>query len=569
MPHPPYLPFALGRGPARQAERRIDRALRRPSTYPHPAGRIERIETHLSVVYLAGRYAYKRLKPVRLPFVDLARAAQRRRCALAGYRLNQRLAGPLYLGVWTLVARGRRCAFGRSARPGRHRTASPAGEYVVRMRRFDADALLSARCAHQAEALADAEALAIALARDHRQAPRCREGDAARAAAQCRSLLDEPDATVPDEAALRAWYAGELDRIEAALLRRHAEGFVRVCHGDLHLDNIVRWRQRVLMFDCIEFDERLRRIDVASDLAFALMDYCAHGRGDCAHRLLSVWLAGTGDYAALAVLPGYFVYRALVCALTARLRGEHAARARYLRIAASMAQSRRAARPRLLLCHGFSGSGKSAASSVLAGMLGAIRLSSDVERKRMAGVAQAVRLPPPAYSETAIDAVYQRLLEQAASVLASAQTAIVDASFLRRRHRAAFLALAERLGAEAAILDFDASRETLAARLRARARLARDPSDADTAVLARQCLQAEPLEPAEAALAIRFDTGCDAGAYLCRRFWQPLFAALPINGAGDSPIRAGAADPPAEHAHGAGTRRCAACGPLGVAAAQA
>ncbi|MDC6132937.1 hypothetical protein PPH41_34930, partial [Burkholderia gladioli] len=149
MPALPYLPFALGHGEARRRASQVDRALCRPATYPHPAGRIERIETHLSVVYLAGRHAYKRLKPVRFAFVDLATAARRQRCAMAQYRLNKRLAGPLYLDIRPLLVLGRRGVFGRPFRPGRRRCASVPGEYVVRMRRFETDALLSVRCARQ------------------------------------------------------------------------------------------------------------------------------------------------------------------------------------------------------------------------------------------------------------------------------------------------------------------------------------------------------------------------------------------------------------------------------------
>ncbi|RQR35049.1 kinase [Burkholderia sp. Bp9143] len=531
MSRTPHVPFALGRGNARRKAMQFDRALSRPVTYPHPAGRIERIETHLSVVYLAGRYAYKRIKPVHFAFVDLVRPAQRRRCALAECTLNRPFAGPLYLGVWPLVARGRRCTFGAPVPTGgRRRRQTAPGEYIVRMRRFDADAMLSVRSASRDDGLADADALADTLARHHlhapRRAPRGHPGSAASVAAQCRPLLDTLDVAVPDEAALRAWYAAELTRIAPRLADRHAHGFVRACHGDLHLDNIVRWRNRILMFDCIEFADALRWIDVASDLAFALMDFSAHGREDCAHRLLSGWLARTGDHAALGVLPCYFVYRALVRGLTARLRGDEAVRARYLRTASAMAATRRDAHPVLLLCHGVSGSGKSLASRALSERLGAIRLSSDVERKRFAGASEQTRLPPGAYSDTAIDEIYERLLSEAGVVLDSGYTALVDATFLRERNRAAFISLAARLGVRVVILDFTASQATLAARVAARAAHGRDASDADTAVLARQIEHADPLTEPEAAISIRFDTDCDAAAYGSHAFWAPLLASL-------------------------------------------
>jgi len=532
MPGARRISFALSGGNARRDARRVDRALCRPATYPHPAGRIRRIETHLSVVYLAGRYAYKILKPVKLSFVDLTRVAQRRRCAEAECTLNRALAGPLYLDVWPLVAHGQRSAFGSAlrARARRRQSGNDPMEYVVRMRRFDARAVLSERSARHDDGLADADALAASLAHYHRhaprRAPRARFGSAASVAANCRAPLDALDAVVPSEAELRAWCEAELARIAPRLAERHANGFVRACHGDLHLDNLVRWRHRLLMFDCIEFDDALRWIDVASDLAFAVMDFAAHGRDDCAQRLLAGWLAATGDYAALDVLPFYTVYRALVRAMAARLTGDAAGHARYLRVASAVAARSRDARSCLLLCHGVSGSGKSLAGQALAARLGAIHLSSDAARKRAAGRPDEARLPATAYSAAAVDGIYDMLLEHAQTVLESGHAAIVDATFLHRRHRAAFIALAHRLGVPVVILDFTASPATLFARVSARAAQGRDASDAGTAVLAGQLARAEPLAAEERALAVSFDTGGEPAAYGSDAFWSPLLALL-------------------------------------------
>lgn len=153
-------------------------------------------------------------------------------------------------------------------------------------------------------------------------------------------------------------------------------------------------------------------------------------------------------------------------------------------------------------------------------------MSSDDARKRLAGASAGTRLPSSAYSDTAIDEIYDGLLSAAGVVLDSGYTAIVDATFLRGCHRAAFIALAARLGVRVAILDFTASRATLAARVADRAARGHDASDADTAVLARQIEQADPLTEAEAAIAVRFDTDCDAAAYGSGAFWSPLLAAL-------------------------------------------
>lgn len=525
-------PFALSAGKRRRDARLVDRALRRAATYPHPAGQVRRIETHLSVVYLAGRYAYKIFKPVHFSFIDLTRLARRRHCALAEYTLNHRLAGPLYLGVWPLFAQGLRCNFGQAVPTRAHtRETRPAPlEYVLRMRRFNASAVLSTRSANHDDGIEDANALAARLAHYHlhapRHAPSPRYGSLACMTAQMHPLIEALDARVPQEAALRAWCEAELKRTAPRCAERQADGFVRACHGDLHLDNIVRWRNRLLMFDCIEFDDALRWIDMASDLAFAVMDFAAHSREDCAHRLLCGWLAQTGDYAALRLLPFYTVCRALVRALVARLRGDSAERARYLRVAQAVVARVRDTRPCLLLCHGVSGSGKSLASQALADRLGAIRLSSDAERKRLAGIADTVRLPASAYAAAKTDAIYDNLRAHAQTALESGYTAIVDATFLRERNRAAFIALARRLDVRIAILDFATDRATLFARVAARAALGRDASDADTAVLTDQLAQAEPLSAAERVLAIPFDTGVEPGAYEGKAFWLPLLESI-------------------------------------------
>jgi len=529
----PRVPFAPVSSKARRSIRRVDRSLRRSSTYPHPAGCVHRIETHLSIVFLAGRYAYKLFKPVKFDFVDLTRLARRRQCVQAEFTLNQALAKPLYLGVWPIIARGRYCVLGSDShlRAGHgQRSHRAAVDYVVRMRRFDANAVLSARCARLDDGLADADALATRLAHYHlhapRRAPRACYGSADMVQSQLQPLAAMLNRALPTELALRVKCEAELARIAPTLHARHANGFIRACHGDLHLDNIVRWRNQLLMFDCIEFDDSLRWIDVASDLAFALMDFTAHGREDCAHRLLFGWLRATGDYGALRVLPFYMAWRALVRALVTHLRGDDSACARYRHVAAECTRHMATARPSLLLCHGVSGSGKSLASVTLAQRLGAIHLSSDVERKRLADVPDSVRLPARDYAAARVDAIYDRLLGHAQTVLESGYTAIVDATFLRARNRDVFIALAHRLGIQVVILDFTADRATLFARVEARVAKGQDPSDAGPAVLADQLARSEPLTEKELALAVRFDTGVAPQAYDDHAFWKPLLEAL-------------------------------------------
>ncbi|AFR20954.1 AAA family ATPase [Burkholderia pseudomallei] len=516
---------------ARRLSRDIDAALRRASTYPHPAGPIVRIETHLSVVYLVGRFAYKRLKPFDFGFANFTELAARRRACEAELALNRPLAAPIYLAAGPLV---------RRARGLRLFGAGAAVDHVVRMRRFDERMLFSRLLARGALDAADIDAAATRLAAYHLHAPRDIPRRAYGSARELRRQLD--DMLAPLEralgaalpASLRAWCVRRCDELAAHLDARRADGYVRACHGDLHLNNVVKRGRDALMFDCIDFDDALRWIDVINDLSFLLMDLHAHDRAALAHRLLNRWLDETGDFAGLAALPLYVAYRALVRALVATMRagGDAAARAarierarRYVDVAAHAARARR---PCLLLCHGYSGSGKSVASRALADVSGAIRLSSDSERKRARPFAavDARPLPASAYTPQQIDAQYERLRALARDVLRAGYTALVDATFLSHARRARFFALARELGVPVYVLDFHASRACLERRVDARAAARDDRSDAGAAVLATQRASADPLDADERARTIGFDTDVPLATLRSAGYWRPVLDAL-------------------------------------------
>ncbi|QTB81479.1 AAA family ATPase [Burkholderia pseudomallei] len=516
---------------ARRLSRDIDAALRRASTYPHPAGPIVRIETHLSVVYLVGRFAYKRLKPFDFGFANFSELAARRRACEAELALNRPLAAPIYLAAGPLV---------RRARGLRLFGAGAAVDHVVRMRRFDERMLFSRLLARGALDAADIDAAATRLAAYHLHAPRDIPRRAYGSARELRRQLD--DMLAPLEralgaalpASLRAWCVRRCDELAAHLDARRADGYVRACHGDLHLNNVVKRGRDALMFDCIDFDDALRWIDVINDLSFLLMDLHAHDRAALAHRLLNRWLDETGDFAGLAALPLYVAYRALVRAFVATMRagGDAAARAarierarRYVDVAAHAARARR---PCLLLCHGYSGSGKSVASRALADVSGAIRLSSDSERKRARPFAavDARPLPASAYTPQQIDAQYERLRALARDVLRAGYTALVDATFLSHARRARFFALARELGVPVYVLDFHASRACLERRVDARAAARDDRSDAGAAVLATQRASADPLDADERARTIGFDTDVPLATLRSAGYWRPVLDAL-------------------------------------------
>jgi len=517
---------------ARRRSRALDLALRHACTYRHPAGRIVRMETHISLVYLAGRYAYKIMKPVDLGFVDFTRLAERRRCCEAEIRLNRPFAGPIYVGVETLVRDARGCRFGDAPRAGHARAR--VVDYAVKMRRFDQRLLFSKLLANGELRADDMDAAAERLAQSHRQARRVEPSRPFGTLALLRDQVlatfgplerDPRTARTVRDAALRAWCERELERCGAALDARRAGGFVRACHGDLHLDNLFRAgprSRRARMFDCIEFDDALRWIDVASDFAFLYMDLHAHGRADLANRLLNRYLDASGDYDGLRVLRLFVAYRALVRAMVAVLKGGEGSHGAYLDVAIAQSRPRR---PALLLCHGYSGSGKSVASRALADLTGAIRLSSDTERKRARPFEplDLRALPADAYTPDAQAALYERLATLASSALEAGHTVLIDATFLKQRQRERFATLAQERHVPCWILDFRADRTRLDARVRSRSAGPRDASDAGEAVLAAQLANAEPLTARERESTIAFDTDVPLDAFAKRDYWQALF----------------------------------------------
>ncbi|MFY9317626.1 MAG: AAA family ATPase [Burkholderiales bacterium] len=487
--------------------------LRDPACYAHPVDRVEVVETHISWVLLAGEYAYKVKKPVRLAFLDFSSLAARRRYCEEELRLNRRTAPELYLEVVPIVRSARGAAFGG------HGTAL---EYAVRMRRFGAEALAEQMARKGALDAPSVDAIAAAVARFHAAAPRADAqddfGTPERVVAPALANFDEIAALHPDAAArpvlgrLRDWTQAEGARLAVLFAARRAGGCVRECHGDLHLGNIAFLGARAVPFDCIEFDPALRWIDVASETAFLIMDLRAHGLAAASWRLLNAWLEATGDYASVEVLRFYLVYRAMVRAKIACLRAAPQGFGSYLALAQTLAAERR---PVLVLMHGVSGSGKTTVSQALLERLGAVRARSDVERKRLHGIEDpgarsGAGLNAGIYSAVASARTYERLAELARSILRAGYPAIVDAAFLRRDERDRFRSLAQALGAGFLVAACGARRETLQRRVAERQARASDASEAGAAVLAQQLESADPLAADEAGHALQIDTGSDA-----------------------------------------------------------
>ena len=500
---------------------RLVDALRQPGPWTHPVQEpIGLVETHISWVLLTGPYAYKLHKPVNLGFLDFTGLEQRLHDCREELRLNLRLSQDLYLGLVAVVdsPAGLRVVEA-SEEPGR--APLPGGvlplEVGLRMRQFPQEALLPAALARGAIDGKQLEALALDLARFHQRAAVApADGAYGTPAAVLQPVRDNITALEPRLPAhahplleqVRRWSERCFADIRPLLEQRLAAGRVRECHGDLHLGNMLLLDGRIQVFDCLEFSPSLRWIDVISDMAFLVMDLEERGAPVLANRLLNAWLGETGDYDGLRLWHWYSSYRAMVRAKVAALSGDIPGALAYLNRAHQASQP---GSPRLLLCHGLSGSGKSHLSRQLAGPLGAILLRSDVERKRR--FAQQPGMPPAAatdpasdtapnnsnlYAASVSDALFLEQLPQLAEgLLGVGFSVIVDATFLRAAYRAAMEAVAERCAVPLVILDLQVPRPLLERRISGRQRAGGDPSDADLAVLARQLLCQEPLTAAE------------------------------------------------------------------------
>ncbi|HEY6864783.1 MAG TPA: AAA family ATPase [Burkholderiales bacterium] len=470
----------------------LPQALLDPACYPDAMDGVELLETHISWVFLAGEYAYKVKKPVRLPFLDFGTLAARRRFCEEELRINRRTAPELYLGVVPIVSGG---AGWRVDAPG-----EPA-EYAIRMRRFPQDALADRVAKRGALGAAQVDALAAAIARFHAAIPAAPPGsllgDPERVTGPVLANFEEITASpgdAPRLEGLRRWTRREGGRLREAFAGRKRDGFVRECHGDLHLGNIVFLGGRPLLFDGIEFSAELRWIDVMSEAAFLVMDLLEHGLDSAAWRFLNAYLESTGDYAGVRVLRYYLVYRAMVRAKVIRMRELDGAYLRYLALADFLAVS---ARPALVLMHGLAGSGKTTVAQALLERVGAIRVRSDVERKRLFGLEPASRthseLYAGIYALEATQRTYERLRQVVRDVVGSGRTVIVDAASLRREDREGFAALARELDASFLIVSCRASHAELRRRVTLREVAMRDASEAGVEVLERQIATQEPI----------------------------------------------------------------------------
>ncbi len=499
----------------------------------------EVVETHVSWVLLTPECAYKIKKALKFPFLDFSTLQRRRFCCSEEVRLNSRLAPGIYKEA---VAIG-----GSVDEPGLG--AAPAIEYAVSMKRFPAEDRLDEVLARTGLRHGQLRAFAWKLHECQRQAavasvdspygsvadlrvqhfdnfaeisPCCRDASAA--------LLEE----------IRLYSEQAFARLAPVMEGRRAAGKIREGHGDLHLGNLLLHEGEIAAFDCIEFNPSLSWIDGASDLAFMVMDLRHRRQPQLARTLLSSWAEASGDYGALAVMRLYLVYRALVrakidCIRRRQVEDEDEARklaasmTGYLQLAADFIDE--SGRGPLILMHGPSGCGKSYCSSRLVSALGAMRLRSDLERRRL----PAEQFAGGLYSAPAIDANYRRLIELAETVIDSGWPVIVDATFLNLRHRKEFRDFAARAGVPLCLLSLTASRETIRRRLDQRALSQHRVSEAFYNTYEMQQSLLEPLTADEPFVEIDTESEADTASLVAA-----VQRAMGAGAAGESAVQSSA-----------------------------
>lgn len=500
-------------------ETRLIPSLLNRRVYPHATGTIELLETHISWILLTGEFAYKIKKPVDFGFLDFSTLEKRRFCCDEELRLNRRFSSSLYLDVVPIT--------GSPEKPEMGGTGM-ATEYAVKMRQFDQQGLMSMRAENGLLSTDDIDGIARIVSRFHNDTetttPESPYGEPDDIKHWSEENFHHIEPLLNDASEIRRleslhiWTRNEWQQKAELMRQRKRQGFIRECHGDLHLGNIALIDGQVTPFDCIEFNPMLRWIDVASEMAFIFMDLIHRQFGPLAWRLLNGYLQQTGDYQGLALLRYYLVYRALVRAKVALLRMQqdcdpsnrnniHAEYQAYADLAERHTQTTRSM---LLITHGFSGSGKSFYAEELAEQLGAIHLRSDIERKRLYGFAPQESTNSEAgggiYNAEAGLVTYRHLADTAQAILNEGFSVIVDATFLKQTQRSDFIALAEKTDASLLILDFKASQQTLIERIESRQQQRNDPSEATPSILQLQIGSDEPLTELEHNLSITVDT---------------------------------------------------------------
>ncbi|HIK10743.1 MAG TPA: AAA family ATPase [Oscillatoriaceae cyanobacterium M33_DOE_052] len=489
-------------------------AMLKPEFYPHPVtSPVQLIQTHVSYVFLTGDYAYKVKKPVNFGFLDYSTVEKRQHFCQEELRMNRRSAPELYLEVLPISQEGSEYQLGQNGE---------IVEYVLKMRAFNQDDLWSARFANGLIGEKDMEDLGKVVADFHAQTitndyiaqfgeiPKVRESVDDNYA-QTQKYIGGPQTQQQFEET-KAYTDGVFASEQELFARRISLKKIRECHGDLHLRNIAQWGDKILLFDCIEFNEPFRLVDVIYDVAFAVMDVEARGRKDLANAFLNAYLEQTGDWEGVPLLSFY-------CSRQAYVRGKvtsfllddpgvsaeekqqaHETAAAYYQLAWSYTQR---SEGKLFLMSGLSGSGKSTVGKLLARRLGAIHIRSDAVRKHLGGVALDQRGGDDLYTPEMTQRTYGRVLELGLMLAELGWPVILDAKYDREQLRGEAIAAAKAAGLPLQIVNCTAPEAVLRDRLRQRTG---DIADATADLLAAQIAGWEPFTPEETPLVLTIET---------------------------------------------------------------
>ncbi len=496
------------------------KALQNPALYNHPISHFQVIETHISWVLLTGDYAYKIKKPIDLGFLSFSSLAKRHHYCLQELALNRRLAPQIYLDVIAIGGKPESPVLG----------TEPIIEYAVKMRQFSqADRLDNVLASHALKPK-HIDQLADNIAAFHEQIEIAgKDSDYGNPASVLEPVEENfqqiftrlsDDNDIRQLETLKNWSQTKYTQLLPHIKQRKAGGFVRNCHGDLHLANIALIDEKIVIFDCIEFNALLRWIDVISEIAFTTMDLIDRGHDNFAARLLDRYLQCSGDYAGLILFQFYQVYRALVRAKVAIIRthqpmlSKHEKQLAFKQYQEYITQAESFThhhQQTLFITYGVSGSGKTTLTQPLLEKLSLIRLRSDVERKRLFGL-QAEAHTGSAnihkiYSADASQRTYHHLLTTAKKLCQSSFSVIIDATFLKQAHRQPFQALAKELNISFVILHFHAEEQLLHQWIKKRAKADTDASEATIEVLQHQLTTIEPLSENEANHIININSG--------------------------------------------------------------
>lgn len=486
-----------------------------PGFYPHPVKEpIELVQTHISYVLLTGDYAYKVKKPMNFGFLDFSTLEKRGHFCQEELRLNQRGAAELYLEVFPVTLVGEQYQLGGTGE---------AVEYVLKMLQFPTEALFNKMFEQGQlnEALVEELGRVVAEYHDTKTVTNdyirsFGEVEQIRAAfdenyEQTQKYIGGPQTQQQFEETKEytdKFFAERRELFES----RIQKNYVRECHGDLHLGNICLWKEKIWLFDCIEFNEPFRFVDTMFDVAYAVMDLEGQQRPDLSNAYLNTYVEVTGDWEGLQVLPIYLSRQSYVRAkvtsfllddpsVPSSVKEEVAKKAaNYYKLAWEYTKPRQG---RLILMSGVSGSGKSTTARYLARQLGAIQIRSDAVRKHLAGIGLLERGGDDLYTAAMTQKTYARLLELGILLASQGYSVILDAKYDRQQLREEVIASAVEHQLPLQIISCTAPLEVLQQRLDDRTG---DIADATADLLESQIEQAEPLSEKEKPLAKILDT---------------------------------------------------------------